>query len=97
MTSLAEILDLLPHYESVQEVAEDLSPKIKTLQANLDIIQQFQDMENLHSVALTQTQVQNVMRSLPMEVRSSFNNQFMEFRSQDPDNVRPPAMFSFLP
>ena len=36
------------------------------------------------------------MRSLPMEVRSSFNNQFMEFRNQDPDNVCPPATFLFL-
>ena len=53
-------------------------------------------MENLHSVTLTQTLIQNIMRSLPMEVRSSFNNQFMEFRSKDPDNVRSPATFSFL-
>ena len=32
-----QILDLLPCYESVQEVAEDLAPKIKTLQAKLEI------------------------------------------------------------
>ena len=62
-----QIFDLLPRYESVQEVAKDLSPKIKTLQANLKIIQQFHKVENLHSVALTQTLVQNIMRSLPME------------------------------
>ena len=30
-----QMFDLLPRYESIQEVAEDLSPKIKTLQANL--------------------------------------------------------------
>ena len=36
------------------------------------------------------------MRSLPLEVRLSFNDQFMNFRSLDPSNVRPPAMFSFL-
>ena len=30
-----QLFDLLPCYESVQEVAEDLAPKIKTLQSNL--------------------------------------------------------------
>ena len=34
-----QIFALLPRFESVQEVAEELSPKIKTLQANLEIIQ----------------------------------------------------------
>ena len=63
-----------PRYESVQEVAEDLSPKIKTLLANLEIIQQFHILEDLHNVALTPNLVQNVMRSLPMKVMSSFNN-----------------------
>ena len=82
-----QIFDLLPRYESVQEVAKDLSPKIKTLQANLEIMQQFHDVEDLHSVALTQTLILNIMRSLPLELRSSFNNQFMNFRSQDPSNV----------
>ena len=90
------MFDLLPRYESVQEVAEDLSPKIKTLQANLKVIQQFHDVENLHSVALTQTLVQNIMRSLPSDGRSSFNKQFMHFGSLDPNNVRPPATFLFL-
>ena len=67
------MFDLLPRYESVQEVAEDLSPKIKTLQANLKIIQQFHNVEDLHSVALTQPLVQNIMRSLPLDGRLSFN------------------------
>ena len=90
------MFDLLPRYESVQEVAKDLSPKIKTLQADLKIIQQFHDMEDLHSVALTQALVQIIMRSLPLEGRLSFNDQFMHFRSLDPSNFRPHAMFSFL-
>ena len=33
----------LPRYKSVQEVAEDLAPKIKTLQANLEVVKQFHD------------------------------------------------------
>ena len=73
-----------------------MSPKIKTLQANLGIIQQFHKVENLHSVALTQTLIQNIVRSLPMEVRLSFNNKFVKFRKQDPDNVQPSATFEFL-
>ena len=60
-----QIFDLLPCYESVQEVAEDLAPKIKTLLANLEIIQQFHNVEDLHNVAITPNLVQNVMRSLP--------------------------------
>ena len=91
-----QIFDFLPRYKIVQEVAEDLAPKIKTLQANLEIIKQFQDMEDLHNISLTQHLVQNVMRSLPIEVRSSFNNQFMEFRGNDHANIRPPATFLFL-
>jgi len=91
-----QTFNLLPRYESVQEVAEDLSPKIKTLQANLEIMQNFHDKEDLHSVALTQQLVQNIMKSLPPEVRPSFNDQFSKFRKQCPANVRPPATFEFL-
>jgi len=91
-----QTFNLLPGYESVQEIAEDLSSKIKTLQANLDIMENFHNKENLHSVALTQSLVQNNMNSLPMEVRPSFNDQFSKFRKQCPDNVRPPATFLFL-
>ena len=45
-------LDFLA-YESVQEIAEDLSPKIKTLQANLNIMETFHNKEDLHSFAIT--------------------------------------------
>ncbi len=46
--------------------------------------------------ALTQQLVQNIMKSLPPEVRPSFNDQFSKFRKQCPANVRPPATFEFL-
>ena len=58
-----QIFDLLSCYELVQEIAEDLAPKIKTLQANLEIIQQFHNMEDLHSVSLTQRLIQTIMTS----------------------------------
>ena len=89
---------LLPRFESVQECAETLTPKIKKLQSNLKIMQQFFDMEDLHthSLILTQPLVQNIMRSLPLEVKPSFNEKYADFRDLCPANVRPPIMFSFL-
>ena len=82
---------LLPRFESVQECAEILTPKIKKLQSNLKIMQQLFDMEDL-----TQDLVQNIMRSLPLEVKSSFNKKYADFRDLCPANVRPPTMFNFL-
>ena len=59
-------------------------------------MQNFHDKEDLHSVALTQPLVQNIMKSLTSEVRPSFNDQFSKFHKQCPANVRPPATFRFL-
>ena len=59
-------------------------------------MQDFHDKEDLNSVALTQPVVQNIMKSLPLEVRPSFNDQLPKFRDQCPANVRPPATFLFL-
>ena len=87
---------LLPWFKSVQECAEILTTKIKKLQSNLKIMQQFFDMEDLHSVTLTQVLVQNIMRSLPLEVKSSFNEKYAHFRDLRPANVRPPTTFNFL-
>ena len=86
-----QIFDFLPRYKIVQEVAEDLAPKIKTLQANLEIIKQFHNLEDLHSVVLTQHLVQKIMRSLPMEVQLSFNNQSMEFRGKQSSQCQSPC------
>jgi len=90
------IFDLLPYYETVQEIAEDLSPKIKRLQSNLLIIQQFHDVEDLNSVALTQHLIHNIMRRIPKEVKGDFNKEYMKFRNQSAANVRPPASFAFI-
>ena len=63
----------------MQEVAEDLVPKIKTLQANLEVVKQFQDADNLYDVALTPNLNKYIMKCLPIEVRTSFNENYMEF------------------
>ena len=59
-------------------------------------MQNFHDNEDHHSVALAQPLVQNIMKSLPSEVRPSFNDQFSKFHKQCPANVQPPATFRFL-
>ena len=90
------LFELLPRYESVQEVAEDLAPKIMQLQSNLKTMEQFHKLEHLHSVAITQSMIQSIMKSLPMEVKSSFNEQFNSFKRQNPDHILAPNTFSFL-
>ncbi len=70
--------------------------KIMLVYFYLNIMENFHNKENLHNVALTQSLVQNIMKSLPIEVRPSFNDQFSRFRKQCPDNVRSPATFLFL-
>ena len=41
------VFKLLPRYESVQKIAEDLALKIKTFQANLEVVKQFHDADIL--------------------------------------------------
>ena len=82
-------------YESAQEVAEDLAQKIKTLQANLEVVKQFQNAEIIY-VALTPNLNQYIMKSFPTKVRASFNEKYIEFWEIDPDNVMAPATFLFI-
>ena len=59
-------------------------------------MQQFFNLDDLHSVTLTQQLVQNIMRSLPLEMKPSFNEKYADFRDLCPENVRPPITFNFL-
>ena len=63
----------------MQEVAEDLAPKIKTLQANLEVVKQFHNADNLYNVALTPNLNQYIMKCFPTVVLTSFNKKYMEF------------------
>jgi len=87
---------LLTRCKSVQECAEILAPKIKRLQSNLNIMQEFFDLEILQNVTLTQQLVQNIMKSLPLEVKPSFNEKYADFRDLHPENVKSPITFEFL-
>ena len=91
-----QLFNLLPRYESVQEVAKDLAPKIMSLQSNLKTMEQFYKLEHFHSVAITQSLIQNIIRSLPLKVRPSLNKQFNSFQRQSPDHILAPNTFSFL-
>ena len=73
------VFNFLPQYEPVQEVAEDLTLKIKTLKANLEIVKKFHVLDDLYSVTLTHILNSNIIRSLPNKLRSSFNDQYMTF------------------
>ena len=89
-----QLFDLLPRNESVQEVlfrscSRHFRPTWKSCNNSTN-------WRNLHSDALTQSLVQNIMRSLPLEVRPSFNNQFTQFQELNADNVQPPTTFLFL-
>ena len=55
----------LPHYESVQEVAEDLAPKVKTIQTNLEVVKQFHDAEIIYNLGLTPNLNQYIIRASP--------------------------------
>ena len=61
----------------MQEVAEDLVPKIKTLQANLEVVIKFHNADNLYDVALTPNLNKYIMKCLPIEVWTSLY--YMEF------------------
>ena len=90
------IFNSLPRFESVQEIAEELAPKIKKLQSNLVTMSQFHKLEHLHGVAITRNLNSNIMRSLPSEVRPTFNEKYTSFHRQDPGNVMAPKTFEFL-
>ena len=59
-------------------------------------MQEFFDLEILHNVTLTQQLVHNIMKSLPLEVKSSFNEKYADFRDLRPENVKSPITFEFL-
>ena len=59
------VFNLLPKYESVQEVAEDLAPKVKTIQASLEIVKEFHEVEDLYSITLPITSTPTSSEACP--------------------------------
>ena len=82
-------------YKSVQEVAKDLAPKIKTLQASLEVVNQFHNRDNLYNITLTPNLNQYIIKCFPMEVRSYFNKKY-EFVDIDSDSFRALVTFQFI-
>ena len=90
------IFSNLRRCESVQEATEELAPRIKKLQSSLVTMTQFHRIELLHGVAITQSLNTNIIRSLPSEVRSEFNQKYTSFQKMNPDNILAPNTFCFL-
>ena len=90
------IFSNLRRCESVQEATEELAPRIKKLQSSLATMTQFHRIELLHGVAITQSLNTNIIRSLPSEVRSEFNQKYTSFQKMNPDNILAPNTFCFL-
>ena len=90
------VFNLLPVYESVQEVAKDLSPKIKNQQSIIECVQEYHPRGILYNPVLTPDLNSNIIRSLPMELRITFNDKYTTFINLDPDNICSPAVFKFL-
>ena len=87
---------LLPVYESVQEVAKDSSPKIKNLKSIIECVQEYHPRGILYNTVFTPDLNSNIIRSLPMELRITFNDKYTAFINLDPDNICSPAVFKFL-
>ena len=89
------VFNLLPVYESVQEVAKDLSPKIKNLESFIEWVQEYHPCGILYNAVLTPDLNSNIIRSLPMELRITFNDKYTTFINLDPDNICSPACSNF--
>ena len=50
----------------------------------------------LYNAVLTPDLNSNIIRSLPLELRITFNNKYTAFINLDPDNICSPAVFKFL-
>ena len=91
------VFNLIPVYQSVQELAEDLAPKIKNLESIIECMEEYHSIETLYNTVLTQDLNINIIRSLPMELRISFNDKCIAFINLDSDNnICSPAVFKFL-
>ena len=88
-----QLFDILPCYESVQEVTKDLAPKIKTLQSNLQTMSQFHKQEHF-TASPPPVSGPKQHEEPPTGGEAVLQDQFTMFREQDPDNNL--ATFSFL-
>ena len=91
------VFNLIPVYESIQELAEDLAPKIKNLESIIECMKEYHSIETLYNAVLTPDLNTNIIRSLPIKLHISFNDKYTAFINLDADNnLRSPAVFKFL-
>ena len=91
------VFNLISVYKSVQELSEDLAPKIKNLESIIECMKEYHSIETLFNTVLTPDLNTNIIRSLPIKLRISFNNKYTAFFNLDTDNnICSPAVFKFL-
>ena len=91
------VFNLIPVYESVQELVEDLAPKIKNLESIIESMKEYHSVNLLYNAVITPDLNNNITRSLPAELRISFCDKYSAFIKQDADNNgQSPAVFQFL-
>ena len=66
------VFNQIPVYESVQELVEDLAPKIKNLESIIESMKDYHSIETLYNAVITPDLNNNITRSLPTELRISF-------------------------
>ena len=66
------------------------------MEANLEVVKQLHNANDLFNIALTQNLNQYIMKCFPTKVQTSFNENYMEFQDIDPANFRAPAKFQFI-
>ena len=88
-----EVFKLLPACESVQEIAEDLAPKIKNLESLLKSVKEYHPIEFLYNTVLMPDLNSNIIRSLPAELRLSLNYEYAAFIKLNADKIQSPAVF----
>ena len=61
-------------------------------------MKEYHSIETLYNAVLTPDLNTNIIRSLPIELRISFNNKYSAFIDLDADNnIRSPAVFTLPP
>ena len=90
------VFNLIPVYESVQELAKDLAPKIKNLESIIACMKEYHSIRTLYNTMLTPDLNINIIRSLSIELRISFNDKYTVFNNLDADNnICSAAVFKF--
>ena len=86
----------LQKIETIQELNEDLAPKIKKLKSTHRVLFFFYNIDILHNVRLTLFLNQWKFKSLPNLTLGKYTEKLGEFLEQDHNSAKSPAMFHLI-